>query len=124
MISCNTDNGVEYITKLEHFRDLVSDNVYNSFVEFIRKTNYDSDEIIDEMKLEISGLEGDIDGLNTTIDDLESENFNLREELDGFRSFYNYMKELYGTGLEVANWHLNGDLESFDNFFESAQENM
>ncbi len=25
---------------------------------------------------------------------------------------------LYGQGFEVANWHLNGDMESMDNFFE------
>ena len=26
-----------------------------------------------------------------------------------------------GTGLEVANWHLNGDLEPFDNFITANQ---
>lgn len=25
---------------------------------------------------------------------------------------------LYGQGLEVANWHMNGDLEPLDNLFE------
>tara|TARA_R110001606_G_scaffold8453_3_gene37204 strand:+ start:7390 stop:7632 length:243 start_codon:yes stop_codon:yes gene_type:complete len=25
---------------------------------------------------------------------------------------------LYGQGLQVANWHLNGELEPLDNFFE------
>lgn len=37
-------------------------------------------------------------------------------------NFKKYFDELYETGLEVANWHLNGDLESFDNFYESALE--
>lgn len=36
--------------------------------------------------------------------------------------FYDYWVSLYGTGLEIANWHLNGELEPFDNFFESAVE--
>ena len=36
--------------------------------------------------------------------------------------FYDYFKDLYGTGLEVANWHQNGDTEPFDNFFDSAEE--
>lgn len=48
------------------------------------------------------------------------------EELKGdnehLQKFYDYMGELYGAGLEVANWHLNGDLEPFDSFFESADE--
>ena len=35
-------------------------------------------------------------------------------------NFKKYFDELYGEGLEVANWHLNGDLEPFDNFYESA----
>lgn len=36
--------------------------------------------------------------------------------------FKEYFDELYGTGLEVANWHLNGEFEPFDNFYESAME--
>jgi hypothetical protein len=30
--------------------------------------------------------------------------------------------ELYCEGLEVANWHLNGDLEPLTNFIDSALE--
>lgn len=37
-------------------------------------------------------------------------------------AFKEYFYDLYGTGLEVAGWHLNGELESFDNFYESAME--
>ena len=37
-------------------------------------------------------------------------------------SFKEYFKELYGQGLEVSNWHQNGELEPFDNFYESAIE--
>jgi hypothetical protein len=29
---------------------------------------------------------------------------------------------MYGKGLDIANWHLNGALEPFDNFYESACE--
>lgn len=36
--------------------------------------------------------------------------------------FKQYFDELHGQGLEVANWHENGALESFDNFYESAIE--
>ena len=36
--------------------------------------------------------------------------------------FKQYFDELYGKGLEIANWHLNGELEPFDTFYESACE--
>ena len=36
--------------------------------------------------------------------------------------FKQYFDEMYGKGLEIANWHLNGELEPFDNFYESACE--
>ena len=38
-------------------------------------------------------------------------------------NFKKYFDELYGEGLEVTTWHLNGDLEPFDNFYESALQN-
>ena len=28
--------------------------------------------------------------------------------------------DLYGTGLNIANWHMNGSLEPFDTFYEEA----
>ena len=37
-------------------------------------------------------------------------------------AFKEYFKDLYGQGLEIANWHQNGELEPFDNFYESAIE--
>lgn len=51
------------------------------------------------------------------IKELEKENRRLK-------AFYEYWEELYGQGLEIANWHLNGNLESFDSFFEDALEKM
>jgi hypothetical protein len=41
-------------------------------------------------------------------------------ELDRLRRFHTYMMELYGEGLEVANWHQNGATEPLDNFLDSA----
>lgn len=49
-------------------------------------------------------------------DDVEE----LQGKVEHLQSFYEYMSELYGEGLEVANWHKNGDLEPFDNFYDSA----
>ena len=43
-----------------------------------------------------------------------------KNELKSLKEFKSYFEELYGQGLEVANWHQNGDTEPFDSFFESA----
>ncbi len=38
--------------------------------------------------------------------------------------FKSYFDELYGKGLDIANWNLNGELEPFDNFYEDALQEM
>lgn len=43
-----------------------------------------------------------------------------KTEIERLQAFKSYFDELYGKGLEVANWHLNGNTEPFDNFYESA----
>ena len=58
-------------------------------------------------------------------DNLEQENHEYSclgtlEELKEAMEFKKYFDELYGEGLEIANWHKNGDLEPFDSFYESA----
>lgn len=44
----------------------------------------------------------------------------LYAELKQLREFKRYFDDLYGQGLEVKNWHLNGETEPFDNFYEKA----
>ena len=44
--------------------------------------------------------------------------------LEQLQQFKEYFDSLYGDGLEVANWHLNGAMESFDTFYESAVKAM
>jgi len=34
--------------------------------------------------------------------------------------FQDYFEELYGKGLEITNWHKNGETESFDAFYDAA----
>lgn len=41
-------------------------------------------------------------------------------ELNALREFKQYFDSLYGQNLEVANYHMNGNLELFDNFYDSA----
>lgn len=42
--------------------------------------------------------------------------------LKSLSAFKSYFDSLYGEGLEVANYHMNGDTEPFDNFYDSAME--
>lgn len=42
------------------------------------------------------------------------------EEFKQAMNFKKYFMELYGEGLEVANWHKNGDLEPLVNFIDEA----
>ena len=42
------------------------------------------------------------------------------EECREEKRFKEYFDELYGTGLEVENWHENGNTEPFDNFYDAA----
>lgn len=43
----------------------------------------------------------------------------LLKALDAFKSYFD---GLYGQGLDVANYHLNGATEPFDSFYDSAME--
>ncbi len=46
----------------------------------------------------------------------------LEEELNALSAFKSYFDGLYGDGLDVANFHLNGTTEPFDTFYDSAME--
>ena len=54
----------------------------------------------------------------------EEENETLKAEIERLTAFKSYFDELYGKGLDIANWHKNGDLEPFDSFYNSALEEM
>ena len=47
-----------------------------------------------------------------------------KEEIEKLHKFKSYFDDLYEKGLEVTNWHLNGNTEPFDNFYESALKEM
>lgn len=44
------------------------------------------------------------------------------EAIKCFLEFYEYWNSLYGQGLEIVNWHQNGETELFDNFYDSATQ--
>ena len=47
-----------------------------------------------------------------------------KAEIERLQKFKYYFDDLYGMGLEIANWHYNGMLEPFDNFYDSAIKEM
>lgn len=48
----------------------------------------------------------------------------LKAEIERLNKFKSYFDDLYGKGLTVANWHLNGETELFDSFYEVAIKEM
>ena len=50
----------------------------------------------------------------------KSEVERLEKEIKALLAFKDYFSDLYGHGLEIANWHENGEMEYFDMFYESA----
>lgn len=47
---------------------------------------------------------------------------NFKSHYNYFEKFKGYFDNLYGQNLEILNWHLNGETESFDLFYESTLE--
>lgn len=45
----------------------------------------------------------------------------LNKENIALKAYKDYFADCYGQGYEVANYHLNGDLEPLDTFLDSAE---
>ena len=71
---------------------------------------------------DIKAFSRDVAELKAYIADVvpKSEVERLEKEIKALLAFKDYFSDLYGHGLEVANWHENGELEYFDMFYESA----
>ena len=48
----------------------------------------------------------------------------IQKENRKLKKFKSYFDSLYGAGLEVLNWHQNGNTISFDEFYDSAIDEM
>lgn len=67
MIGCKTETGVEYITKLEDFRDLIPESVYLALNELISKS-YNGK--ISYLEKEIESWKEDYESLSEAYDEL------------------------------------------------------
>jgi hypothetical protein len=68
--------------------------------------------------------EGDTEFLVASLDAHKKAIKECQQKVERLEKFYTYFSEMYGIGLEVANWHANGETEPFDNFFDSAEQEM
>lgn len=73
--------------------------------------------------LDIEALEGgspaDV-GLDARLDETEI-TADERKELEALRAFKSYFDDcMVGQGYDIANFHMNGELEPFDNFYDTA----
>jgi Skp family chaperone for outer membrane proteins len=57
---------------------------------------------------------------NTSHSLLEIENQRYKQALESSKNVLEEVMNWYGQGLDVANWHMNGDFEALDNFIETA----
>ena len=48
----------------------------------------------------------------------------IKAHIKALEHFKDFWDSFYGQGLEVANWHLNGELEPFDNFYDNASQEV
>lgn len=71
----------------------------------------DTEQIIEQLKME-----------HYDADTLATLHIEAAKRLGELAKFKQYFYELYGTGLEVANWHFNDELEPFDTFYDNAEE--
>lgn len=82
-------------------------------------------DLLEEMNAELEKLR---DKNNRTEKHWREKIIKHREKLKELRfvntalqAYKDYMTALYGEGYQVANWHLNGDLEPLDTFLDSAE---
>ena len=68
----------------------------------------------------VEKLKDEVASLEMTLESAAS----VKEEMEQLQEFYDYLANMHGNGLEVANYHLNGTTEPFDTFFDEAEELM
>lgn len=59
--------------------------------------------------------------LATELSETKAKLDKLNKENDALKAYKNYFADCYGQGYEVANYHLNGDLEPLDSFIDGAE---
>ena len=94
-------------------------------------STYEASQIVDllqdqhaESKMQPVVLTGDSVNsfaLATELSETKAKLDKLSKENDALKAYKNYFADYYGQGYEVANYHLNGDLEPLDSFIDGAE---
>jgi hypothetical protein len=71
LIGVKTITGVEYITKIEHFRGLMPDETYEGLIEWIDKEGIKYEDIIDDLKYDLSSAQENAADYELKCDELE-----------------------------------------------------
>ena len=79
LIGCITENGVAYITKLEDFRDLMSEDVYQALEEFLNIYRIPYQYKIEDLESELFSAQEDADMSDLHCDELETEISHIRD---------------------------------------------
>lgn len=111
-------NGIR--TEYQRGFDFEAEEVMDRVIEMIKKepAAAECSDTFQAHLQQLCDIKGkQIDVLQALCEDME----NTAKE---YRAFKEYFEELYGCDLTVGNWHLNGALEPFDNFYEKAVDEM
>lgn len=100
--------------KLDNFGDSISGDIVGDAAEMIEALQA---QLADE-KVTSQSLRNAANGYKARLAERDREIERLRK----FKAYF--LDEMYGEGLEVVNWHMNGDTEPFDIFFDSAVDYM
>jgi len=82
MIACDIKSGVQYITKFEHFRELMNEEVYSALAEFLNENVKDYQEMIDDITSELSSAIDDAEVSESNCNDLDSQLSNMTSEIE------------------------------------------
>ena len=89
-------------------------------IEALQQENNGWQERYYELDAGHSRLFKDFCKLQKENEQLQAQVTRVREALRKAREALDYWRELYGIGLEVLNWHVNGYIETFDSFYDSS----
>lgn len=73
-------------------------------------------------KVELDAMRGAANSYKMHYENAKKEAERLEKEIKALNAFKDYFSDLYGNGLAIANYHQNGNLEDFDNFYDAAEE--
>lgn len=113
MIKSSLESVAEWFTEHGRNTNTAVIEISRSAIDLIKRQQAEIDRLQQLVNLFIDAQ----NEMNDTI-------IELKAEIERLTAFKSYFDELYGKGLGVANWHENGELEPFDNFYDEAVNEM